>query len=812
MANKKKRKSKKKQRSLLRVLFAFVVFIALIAVVGYLGYKSYTEILVIAEDVKGFTYELPNDATENINLPTKIGESINITWKSSNEEIISNTGEITQPGFESDGETVVLTAAFEIEFKELLSPYIAEFLGLTIEEKKFDIYVPALQATDMDVVKSVLEKLNLIEATYTSITLPNAAYYEGVSITWDSLNDNVMTDSGKVIKPSTDTKIKVKATVSYGQYSEDKNFEITVLSEEETLEFVNDNFDNQATTSKYSTITSTSGVVYYNGRIIEDPNGNSEDTDSTDVNATTPSYIKLRNKDDSNGETENDPNIGSFVINDIVNPKQFSFQYKFDGSQTTEKSKLVITYTDKNGNNTKEEFTVLHKDDFTTFTKDLTNYDEVSIKVEHIDTWSETFILVDNVFVNTNVSINDLEEWVINNTPNAVSKSLILPFTTSFGGEITWESNSNALTNLGIVNRTEEAVTVTLTAKIKYLNEEKIITLEVLVKGIGSVTPLEVYFIDIGKYGAGDCGECTYIKYGDIDIIVDAGDHFGDTIQAINEAINQKLEDGVIEYVIATHPDGDHIGGMASLFETFEIENLIKFEGEYSTNKYKNMKTAYEAEGCTIYEIKSDIIDKGLGNGFITLSSDIYINFIDTTYYTCDESNGKSIVFTLHAYGTTVLMTGDADNASGHTDLEEKYQNIVGDIDILKVVHHGTSNGTTIEYLEVIDPEVAIICNGNYLGNKHGHPTPTALNNLYTYDSDMKVYAITGGGTVDGVVNKNNMTYKCSSEDRFNQRNGLITLSIDNNGYSLSSEYYGTNILEIKDTLYYQAIQEKLFN
>ena len=47
-----------------------------------------------------------------------------------------------------------------------------------------------------------------------------------------------------------------------------------------------------------------------------------------------------------------------------------------------------------------------------------------------------------------------------------------------------------------------------------------------------------------------------------------------------------------LEYVIATHPDGDHIGGMASLFESFEIETLIKFEGSYSTQKYKKMETA----------------------------------------------------------------------------------------------------------------------------------------------------------------------------------------------------------------------------
>ena len=102
---------------------------------------------------------------------------------------------------------------------------------------------------------------------------------------------------------------------------------------------------------------------------------------------------------------------------------------------------------------------------------------------------------------------------------------------------------------------------------------------------------------------------------------MDAGDNFDSTKQAINEAINQRLQDDVIEYVIATHPDGDHIGGMESLFENYQIENLIKFEGEYHTQKFEKMKVAYNNEGCNIYEIKSDIIDKGLQENFISLDS-----------------------------------------------------------------------------------------------------------------------------------------------------------------------------------------------
>lgn len=790
MANKKRKHKKNKSN---KNIFTLIIVILVICVIGYFGFKSYQEISVIVGEIEQFTYEIPEELNDKIDLPTKINDQISIEWQSSNTNVISNTGVITQPSFEESDANVTLTGKINIQFKEMLSSTLIDILGIEIKSIEKTVKIAAKEATDKDKVESVINRLQLIEETYTSLLLPKSLCFDSIVINWDSLNDNIMSDEGKVKTPKEDTEIKLIANVSSNDYEEQKEFTIIILSTPPVLEVVDDNFDNQAPTSKYGTINSTSGVTYYNARIVEVEN---QSTEIIDTNDTVPTILKLRNKDGSNG---------SFEILNINNPQTFSFKYRFSGTQKKESSKLVITINTDGKQIVKEEI-VKHTDEFTLITILLSEYSNVSINVEHIAEWKETHIDIDDVKVITKVSINEVKEWVLNNIPTSLSKSVILPFTTQYGGEIKWESNSEALLNNGIVNKKEQSQVVTLTGTICYLDKTEIITIEITIKGEGIVQSLEIYFIDIGKYGAGDCGESIYIKYGDIDIIVDAGDHFDATIQAVTEAINQRMEDDTIEYVIATHPDGDHIGGMAALFANFEIETLIKFEGDYTTQKYKKMETAYKNEGCDVYEIKSDIMDKNLGERFISLSNDVFISFVDTSYYTNDESNGKSIVFILEAYGTRVLMTGDADNASGHTDLEQRYQNQVGDIDILKVVHHGTANGTSIDFLNIVDPEVAIICNGNYLGNKHGHPTPTCLSNLYSYDSNMKVYAITGGGTIDGVVNKDNRTYKCSSEDRFNQRNGLITLSIDNNGYYLSSEYFGKNILEIKDTDYYKAI------
>lgn len=791
MAKKKKNKGLKKVKGFI----VFILFVCVIAFVGFFGFKGYQEVNNIYEIIESFEYEYSIDYNEKINLPKEINEQIKIEWKSSNEKVISNSGEIFELGFEEDDTVVTLTGTVVVTYKEFLSPTIQSFLGIEYKQFIEEITIEAKEATDEDKVLFVLNKLELVDETYSSISLPTCLCYESIIIKWDSLNDNVLSDNGVVTTPSVDTDVKIKASIYSNDVVDTKEFTITVLSKEPVLEIIDDNFDNQAPTTQYKTINSTSGVTYYNARIMEVEGAIVED--ETDLNATVPSFLRLRNKDENNG---------SFEILNIENPTTFSFKYKFSGTQKSESSILKITIL-SNGVETVKEVKVLHLDEYSSYSISLDQYEKVSVKVEHIDEWStDTYLDIDDVNMDTNVSMSDIEEWVINNTPTSVSKAVILPFTTQYGGSITWSSNNIALTKDGIVTRSEKSQTVTLTATLKYLDKESTITIEVVVKGLGAVQALEIYFIDIGKYGASDCGECTYIKFGDIDIIVDSGDHFDTTKQAITEAINQRLEDDTIEYIIATHPDADHIGGMPVLFENYKVETLIKFEGTYTSNKYKKLEEAWKNEGCMVYQIQSDIISKNKGEKFITLSNDVFISFVDTTYYTSEESNGKSIVFTLDAYGKRLLMTGDADNASGHTDLEEKYQDKIGKIDILKVVHHGTTNGTTIEFLNAIKPEVAIICNGNYLGNKHGHPTPTCINNLYAYDKDIKVYAITGGGTIDGVANLKNKTYKCSSEDRFNQRNGLITIIIDNNGYEISSEYFGKNLIELKQTHYYQAI------
>ena len=233
----------------------------------FLGYKSYIELDGIRSDIENFEYNPSTDLTEKVDLPIKIGDKITIEWTSSNENVISNNGDITFPGFEDGDVEVTLVGKIIISFEEVLSPYLLDILGIEIPKIEEKVIVPCKAASEEDKVKNVSDRLTLIDQTYSSISLPTKLCYDSINIYWESSNKNVMDNNGKVTTPSTDTLVTLEAKIESNGYIEVKQFDILVLTNPEVLEVVEDNFDNQAQTSQYSTITSTSGVKYYNGRI-----------------------------------------------------------------------------------------------------------------------------------------------------------------------------------------------------------------------------------------------------------------------------------------------------------------------------------------------------------------------------------------------------------------------------------------------------------------------------------------------------------------------------------------------------------------
>ncbi|MDD3958508.1 MAG: endonuclease, partial [Candidatus Izemoplasmatales bacterium] len=291
-----------------------------------------------------------------------------------------------------------------------------------------------------------------------------------------------------------------------------------------------------------------------------------------------------------------------------------------------------------------------------------------------------------------------------------------------------------------------------------------------------------VHYIDLGYLGGGP-GESALIQIGGIDILIDAGENSTSSKNALLAFLEDVITDGVIEYVIATHQDADHIGGMDVVYAAYDVENTILYStpSSIATSLRNSFEAIVEDEEGTIYYVY-DIVSE---SGIIDLTHGVSMVFYDTSYLMAADANASSIVFVLEAFNTRILFNGDAEG-----NQETVYAPLVGDVDIFKMGHHGAAAGTTANLLNTISPEVAIVNNGNYLGNQFSHPTYAALSRIYTYSNLVSVYSVTGGNG--------------SSSDRMEERNGSITVTVTPSGYAIASEYYGENPLELSATAYWQ--------
>ena len=124
---------------------------------------------------------------------------------------------------------------------------------------------------------------------------------------------------------------------------------------------------------------------------------------------------------------------------------------------------------------------------------------------------------------------------------------------------------------------------------------------------------ISFHFMELGNAYAGDS---IYIKAGDTDILIDAGSRASST-DTTSAYIDGYCTDGVLEYVIVTHADGDHILGMIGnksggsyngILYSYDIETLITFD---RTNK----ELLTEAGNPTDYSDYLDAVEYARSQG-----------------------------------------------------------------------------------------------------------------------------------------------------------------------------------------------------
>ena len=96
-------------------------------------------------------------------------------------------------------------------------------------------------------------------------------------------------------------------------------------------------------------------------------------------------------------------------------------------------------------------------------------------------------------------------------------------------------------------------------------------------------------------------------------------------------------------------------------------------------------------------------------------------------------------------------------NDGSRTDVESVVAPIIGDVEVVKVNHHGSSYSSNATYVNTLHPEVAVISVGK---NSYGHPSPTvvarwdAVSDLFQTQSPIDNTLIDGNTTIttNGIV------------------------------------------------------------
>jgi beta-lactamase superfamily II metal-dependent hydrolase len=223
---------------------------------------------------------------------------------------------------------------------------------------------------------------------------------------------------------------------------------------------------------------------------------------------------------------------------------------------------------------------------------------------------------------------------------------------------------------------------------------------------------LTVHFIDVGQ------GDSELITIGGKTMLIDAGEvEYGETVVSYI----QNLGITKLDYIIATHPHSDHIGGLPAVIENFELGRVItpKLPDDMipTTKVYENFINAVAEKGGKLTEaVAGDEYSLSEAN-FTVLSPDSDSDFSDL--------NDWSVVIRL-VYGKTAwVFTGDAEKPA-ETAIVDSGRELKADI--LKVGHHGSSNSSTADFLAKVTPRWAVIEVG--VGNSYNHPTEAALERL----------------------------------------------------------------------------------
>src|SRR3989338_5712753 len=225
-----------------------------------------------------------------------------------------------------------------------------------------------------------------------------------------------------------------------------------------------------------------------------------------------------------------------------------------------------------------------------------------------------------------------------------------------------------------------------------------------------------MHSIDVGQ------GDASLLVFPDgKTILVDAGNNGkGKAILAYLDQIGVQQ----IDWLVATNPDADHVGGVDDVVEGIPVKNFLDPGVNCVTKTCRDNDAALAKAGILkTFAHRGEALD--LGDGF-------KVGILNPTKpLSFDKENNNSIVLFVDTQGKDFLLPGDCEK-----ECEAQLVQAFGDqlkADVYKAGHHGSRTSSTQEFLDQIKPSIPGVSAGK--DNRWGHPHPETLEKLRTMNA-----------------------------------------------------------------------------
>ena len=255
---------------------------------------------------------------------------------------------------------------------------------------------------------------------------------------------------------------------------------------------------------------------------------------------------------------------------------------------------------------------------------------------------------------------------------------------------------------------------------------------------------LRVYFIDVGQ------GDSTLIVTpNNKTILIDGGgsktyDVGKNTLEPY--LLDRKIKK--IDYAIISHYDQDHCDGVLYVLQNMKVENIIIGRQIKDSDNYNKFIKIIKEKSINVHIVNSGKrlnIEKKLYFDILWPDMDEKINE--------NVLNNNSLICKLVYKDFSMLFTGDIEEITEKAILKKYKESKLLKSTILKVAHHGSKTSSSKEFINAVQPQIALIGVGST--NKFGHPSDITIERLKAINC--KIYRTDKDGEISISVDNNKM-------------------------------------------------------